>query len=1005
MSFLLKDDLIGPRRILMKKWTKLFSLALGALMAIGAAVGVNQMAERVNADGSVFASFSRSGTTDTKTGGTLSNNLSNKTGYYQDNSTSQQYYIQLLNSEAYWTTTPISISFTAKLGGGTAKDDLTTASQMYVGLLNNSGSVIAGTETVVTKVITSASGSDFTVSITPTNNVYGVKLYHQKLASYNVRYYNFSLSAEFSSESSISLDSISCSPMEVDVGKRVPIDVSFTPSNATNKKYEVSVKDGNDKINIEDNAVVGVKAGSATITITPEDTNASPIDVSVTVNGFPKSALAIDDVYVITASADLKNYELTGIDSNIGSYAEYTTTPAKTYPLTVCEGYYENTIAFKNGDNYLALTVDDNKLSTLTSVTEQSSWIVTFSSNVYSIKNVAFSRYLKYNKSNPRFACYVNGQTDIDLYQISTDPSISISCSSDVSKLMAGNSYEFIYETENISGTPSITWTSSNTDVATIASDGTLTGVGLGITNITATANGSVTSDPIQVTVWPNNSKTITISNAISIAQFAGENKSPFTYTVEGNVTVDNVATFTLTDSTGSLRVYLIGNKVSVNDHVVATGLLQMYTENKDSVPSMRSNVSLDCSYNVYFISEGNQFHVTQNVADGDTIENPGTPIPSNESFSFVGWFDGNRKWDFDTDTVNQDVTLVANWSNGLDTSAQLNIKYNYNEATTGQQFTDVLTSADFEATTTSYVAFSDVTKTSTAVYAGNSAKDSSGAIQLRSKNSESGVVSIESAGFVKSVSFEVSSGSGQVDVYGSNNPYNDAADLYGSSQGALIGTSTTNATISFEGQYKYFGLRSNSGAIFLSSITIVWDSSTPFEVTKVDEYALRFSCEFDDDTIASYFETPANWKCGFMVAQKAQMETTFEESYEYLQDVLKISEDPIADVAAGAMMEDTSAKVSMYKNTMDQLPTPVDDKYEFSVNVTIPETKLTSVVSATWFAYNTVTKEMIFASQKNMSIKEICGIYTTDEDYLSILTANQKAALDCIVADHGWTY
>ena len=37
----------------MKKWTKLFSLAIGALMAIGAAVGVKQTAERVNAEDNV----------------------------------------------------------------------------------------------------------------------------------------------------------------------------------------------------------------------------------------------------------------------------------------------------------------------------------------------------------------------------------------------------------------------------------------------------------------------------------------------------------------------------------------------------------------------------------------------------------------------------------------------------------------------------------------------------------------------------------------------------------------------------------------------------------------------------------------------------------------------------------------------------------------------------------------------------------------------------------------
>ena len=50
----------------MKKWTKLFSLAIGIFMAIGAAVGVKQTAERVNATEEsytlTFASGSGDGT-------------------------------------------------------------------------------------------------------------------------------------------------------------------------------------------------------------------------------------------------------------------------------------------------------------------------------------------------------------------------------------------------------------------------------------------------------------------------------------------------------------------------------------------------------------------------------------------------------------------------------------------------------------------------------------------------------------------------------------------------------------------------------------------------------------------------------------------------------------------------------------------------------------------------------------------------------------------------------
>ena len=136
------------------------------------------------------ASFSRSGSSNTTTGGDFTTTFSAKTGYYQDNT--GDCYMQILNTSAYWTTTPTSISLDAKIGGGTANRDLTNA--VYVSLLDQNGDVIASTQTSVTAHITTAAGDDYTISIPVTNNVYGVKLSHEKESGYNVRYYSFSLS-------------------------------------------------------------------------------------------------------------------------------------------------------------------------------------------------------------------------------------------------------------------------------------------------------------------------------------------------------------------------------------------------------------------------------------------------------------------------------------------------------------------------------------------------------------------------------------------------------------------------------------------------------------------------------------------------------------------------------------------------------------------------------------------------------------------------------------------
>ena len=140
----------------------------------------------------------------------------------------------------------------------------------------------------------------------------------------------------------------------------------------------------------------------------------------------------------------------------------------------------------------------------------------------------------------------------------------------------------------------------------------------------------------------------------------------------------------------------------------------------------------------------------------------------------------------------------------------------------------DVLTSSDFTATTDTYTDFSGISKESGAVYAGQSAKSTNGGgIQLRSKNSNSGIVTTKSGGKVKSVTIEVESGTNKLDIYGKNTPYTAASDLYDTSkQGTKLGTLSANGTLAIEGDYEYIGLRSNNGALYLTSVSITWDTS-----------------------------------------------------------------------------------------------------------------------------------------------------------------------------------
>ena len=196
-----------------------------------------------------------------------------------------------------------------------------------------------------------------------------------------------------------------------------------------------------------------------------------------------------------------------------------------------------------------------------------------------------------------------------------------------------------------------------------------------------------------------------------------------------------------------------------------------------------------------------------------------------------------------------------------------------------GETKDDVLTSSSFTATKTSYESFSNVNGVSGAIYAGQSAKSSGGGIQLRSKNSNSGIVTTTTGGLVKSISIVVESGSNTLDVYGSHTPYTSAADLYNNTtQGTKLGSLSKTGEITLDGSYEYVGLRSNNGALYLTSITIKWEtgvakvlksievSGTPTKITYFDgelfdPAGLVVTGTYDDGT-TSPISNGVTWEC-----------------------------------------------------------------------------------------------------------------------------------------------
>ena len=132
-----------------------------------------------------------------------------------------------------------------------------------------------------------------------------------------------------------------------------------------------------------------------------------------------------------------------------------------------------------------------------------------------------------------------------------------------------------------------------------------------------------------------------------------------------------------------------------------------------------------------------------------------------------------------------------------------------------------------------SYADWSGKIGASGAVYAGNSAGGNE-AIQLRSSGNNSGIVTTTSGGKVKKFVLVWQGNTAKartVYFYGSNTAYTSPSELYDeSTQGTLLGSLTYDPDarepyeLVVEGDYNYIGLRSYSGALYLTEIDITWE-------------------------------------------------------------------------------------------------------------------------------------------------------------------------------------
>ena len=224
--------------------------------------------------------------------------------------------------------------------------------------------------------------------------------------------------------------------------------------------------------------------------------------------------------------------------------------------------------------------------------------------------------------------------------------------------------------------------------------------------------------------------------------------------------------------------------------------------------------------FDVVFMANGEGFETISST--GKLILPTSQPEACTDGKVFVGW---TATADYKSETT---APAFAAAGDAVEEGAVFYAVFATKDGDVKPAVVDKLTLATTGVSSFSYTAWSNVKVSSDAVYAGNTAGGND-AIQLRSKNSTSGIITTASGGKVSKVvvAWNGNTSSGRtLDIYGKNIAYSAISDLYDSNnKGTKLGSIAygSSTTLNISGDYTYIGLRSNDGALYLDAINVTW--------------------------------------------------------------------------------------------------------------------------------------------------------------------------------------
>ena len=291
------------------------------------------------------------------------------------------------------------------------------------------------------------------------------------------------------SVASVSLDKESAT---VKVGKTVTLVATVSPDNASNKTLNWS-SSNNDVATVNGGVITGVSEGNATITVSSADGNKTAT-CAVTVT----SSSSAEEVFAITYTDLPASYQT--------SATIYTAASGIKFQAYNCAGGYSSKMQFKASGGYLqnteelvlqSLTINDRESNTLT--VYGSNTAGSFSSEITGVNDVYDLTGYSYFKvaREASGAGYCSSITVLTGTPTPTNPT-AISLNPSSVSLVPGGSQtpEVKYTPNNANQNKDVTWTSSNTNVATVDNNGLVTAKSTATAGQTATITAKLTNLP-----------------------------------------------------------------------------------------------------------------------------------------------------------------------------------------------------------------------------------------------------------------------------------------------------------------------------------------------------------------------------------------------------------------------------------------------------------------------------------------------------------------------------